>query len=112
MTNKQWFRGMKRLHIGVGLGMLVGSACPLLSVGLMALGMIGFFKAGQEGDKEDPKKDIGNTKSSHRHNDVSSDRITSQTTTPNIPQREVNSVQSLRGARGNFTNESYLNRRR
>ena len=91
MTNKQWFRGMKRLHIGVGLGMLAGSACPLLGVGLMALGMIGFFKAGQEIDKEDPKKDIGDT---------------------SFPQSEKNGVTGLRGARGNFENESYLNRRR
>lgn len=112
MTNNQWFRGMKRLHIGVGLGMLVGSACPLLSIGLMTLGLVGFFKAGKEEDKKEPKKHTDDIRNSKKYNAVSSQQGTSRASIPNIPQGEVNNAQSIGGARGRIENEAFFNRRR
>jgi len=110
MTNKQFFIGMKRLHIGVGLGILVGSACPLLGVGLITLGLVGFFKAGQVEDKKESKNPI-DIKNPQKHSPISIQQETSRTTIPNRQKKE-NAVVGLPGARGDLRNEAYFNRRR
>jgi hypothetical protein len=110
MTDKQFSIGMRRLHICAGLGMLVGPACPLLGVGLIVSGMIGFFKAGQLEDKKELKK-TDDIKNSQKHNAVSMRQGTSQTAIPNT-QKEGNVVAGLPGARGSLRNEAYFNRNR
>lgn len=110
MTNKQFFIGMRRLHIGVGLGMLVSSACPLLSVGLITLGLVGFFKADREEDKKENKKP-DYIKSPQKHNPVSNFPRVSQRAIPST-QKEGNVVAGLKDARGSLRNEDFFNRNR
>ena len=114
MTNKQFFIGMRRVHIAAGLGIMFGSACPLLSIGIMSAGLISFFRArnikdekptkGKNGNKIDRVPSDVNTHVNHQRD--------SRRSIYRTAQREVNSMPGLRGARGDFRNEVYFNRNR